>query len=221
MRRIALGFIAAALMAMTSIDVFAGVWLTNNGAGSVAGSFNSFTPTSGNLAGPLTVTDFLYNAGASSRQGAFDGITETGSLVWTGPGAISFDPNGSTIGDPYTFTSGSFGIFSGSIVSETINNLSADVLEPGSRQLNFVGTFTPGSNSHYEGDTRTFSNVTLQISFNRSESNDKTNSVPGAINVSWALNTSGASPAAIPEPTSIAIFGLGAVGFAARRFRRK
>lgn len=219
MKRIALGFIAAALVAMTSIDLFAGVWLDNNGAGSVAGSFDSFTPTSGDLSGPLTVTNFLYNSGGSSRLGAFAGITETSSLVWSG--TFAFDPNGATVGDTYTFTSASFGIFSGSITSETVSNLSGNVLEAGSRQLNFVGTFKPGSNGHYEGDTRSFSNVTLQISFNRSESTNKPGNVPGAINVSWALNTSGASPAAIPEPTSIAIFGLGAVGFAARRFRRK
>jgi hypothetical protein len=28
-------------------------------------------------------------------------------------------------------------------------------------------------------------------------------------------------PAAVPEPASLAIFGLGATGFAVRRFRRK
>ena len=219
MKRILLGLVAVASVAVSSIGAFAGVWLDNNGAGSVAGSFDAFTPSSGSLAGPLTVEDFLYNTGSSSRTGAFQGISENNSLVWGG--TYNFEQHGETVGDPYSFSSATFGNFVGSVQSETVNNLADDLLAPGSRQLNFVGTFTPGSNSHYESDTTSYTNVTLQISFSRSASVDPGNSIPGAINVSWALNTSGGSPSVVPEPTSIAIFSLGAMGFAARRFRRK
>ena len=81
----------------------------------------------------------------------------------------------------------------------------------GSRTLNLIGTFTPGTNSHYEGDTTSLTNTYLQISFSRN--------IGGTVNAAWSFDTTAGAP--VPEPASIAIFALGAAGFATRRWRRK
>lgn len=217
MKRFMSGLATVALVALSSVSAMAGVWLDNNRSGSIAGSFDSFTPTSGSLAGALTAKDFYYSPGSINRTGAFAGITEVNSLVWDTAGFLNFDASGLTVGDAYTFSSSSFGTFVGTITGEVVNNLNGDILLAGSRQLNFVGTFTPGGNSHYEGDTATLTNVTLQINFSRNASPNGTTS--GSINASWSMDTAGAAP--VPEPTSMAIFGLGAAGLAFRRYRRK
>lgn len=217
MKRFMSGLASVALVALSSVSALAGVWLDNDRAGSIAGSFDSFTPTSGSLAGGLTVKDFYYSPGSINRTGAFAGISQPGSLVWDTAGFVSFDAAGLTVGDAYTFSSATFGTFSGVVTGEVVNNLNTNVLQAGSRQLNFVGTFTPGSNSHYQGDTATLANVTLQINFSRNASPNGTSS--GSINASWSMDTAAAAP--VPEPTSMAIFGLGAAGLAFRRYRRK
>jgi hypothetical protein len=154
------------------------------------------------------VTNFHYNSAPSSRLGAFAGIIEAGELVW----AITsnFDALGSTVGDAYTFTSSTFGVFSGVVSAESSFNAAAST-GTGNRTLEFTGTFTPGTNLHYEGDTVTLAGTSLQIAFSRNAG--------GSVNASWSFDTAGSKP--VPEPTSIAIFGLGAVGIAVRRFRRK
>ena len=212
MKRFKFGLTCMALVVMSCANAMAGVWLSNNRAGSVSGSFDSFTPTAGDMSGSLSVTNFLYNSGASSRLGAFAGITEVGDLVWGG--AFNFDPLGLTVGDVYNFTSATFGNFTGTVVAESSLNASSVNLT-GNRTLDLTGIFTPGSNLHYEGDVIPLANTTVQIAFSRNPDMDN----PGAINASWSLNTNSASP--VPEPTSIAIFAFGAVGFAVRRFRRK
>lgn len=210
MKRFKFGLTCMALVVMSCANAMAGVWLSNNRVGSVSGAYDSFTPTTGDMSGSLTVVDALYNAGASSRLGAFAGIIETGlpaGLVWAG--TYNFDALGSTVGDAYVFTSSTFGNFTGTITAESSFMASA-LTGTGNRTLDFTGTFTPGGNTHYEGDSTSINGATLQIAFSRNDG--------GSINVAWSLDT---SAAAVPEPTSIAIFGLGAVGFAVRRFRRK
>jgi hypothetical protein len=204
--KIVLGCLA--LMAMSCVNAMAGTWLANNRAGSVSGSFDTLVPTAGDLTVPLSVTNFHYNSAPSSRLGAFAGIIEAGELVW----AITsnFDALGSTVGDAYTFTSSTFGVFSGVVSAESSFNAAAST-GTGNRTLEFTGTFTPGTNLHYEGDTVTLAGTSLQIAFSRNAG--------GSVNASWSFDTAGSKP--VPEPTSIAIFGLGAVGIAVRRFRRK
>ena len=208
MKRFKFGLTCMALVVMSCANAMAGVWLSNNGHGSVSGSFDAFTPVAGDMSGALSVTDFLYNAGASSRQDAFAGIMQAGNLVWAG--TYNFDALGSTVGDAYVFTSPTFGTFSGTITGETEFMASAST-GTGNRTLDFTGSFTPGGNTHYEGDTATRTLTTLQIAFSRNDG--------GSFNVAWSMDTTESVPT--PEPTSIAIFGLGAVGFAVRRFRRK
>jgi hypothetical protein len=204
--KIVLGCLA--LMAMSCVNAMAGTWLANNRIGSVSGSFDTLVPTAGDLTVPLSVTTFHYNSAASSRLGAFAGIIEVNEWVW----AITsnFDALGSTVGDAYTFTSPTFGVFSGVVSAESSFNAAAST-GTGNRTLEFTGTFTPGTNLHYEGDTVTLAGTSLQIAFSRNAG--------GSVNASWSFDTAGSKP--VPEPTSIAIFGLGAVGIAVRRFRRK
>ena len=207
MKRFKFGLTCMALVVMSCANAMAGVWLSNDRAGSVSGAYDSFTPTTGDMSGSLTVVDALYNAGASSRLGAFAGIIETGppaGLVWLG--TYNFDALGSTVGDAYVFTSSTFGNFTGTITAESSFMASA-LTGTGNRTLDFTGTFTPGSNTHYEGDSTSIEAATFQLAFSRNDG--------GSINVAWSLDTN------VPEPTSIAIFAFGAVGFAVRRFRRK
>lgn len=208
MKRFNVALTCFALIAVCCVDAMAGTWLANNRAGSVSGSFDSFSPTDGDISNALTVTDFLYNSGSSSRQGAFAGITEVGVMVWSTTAV--FDALGLTVGDFYTFTSPTFGSFSGSITAESSTNPSS-LVGTGNRTLDFTGIFTPGSNAHYEGDTTSLFGTTLQVAFSRNDG--------GSINAAWSFDTTAA--ANVPEPTSMAIFGLGTLGIAVRRIRRK
>jgi hypothetical protein len=205
MKRFKFGLTCMALVVMSCANAMAGVWLSNNGHGSVSGSFDAFTPVTGDMSGALSVTHFLYNPGASSRQVAFAGYTEPGNEVWAG--TYNFASLGLTVGNPYVFSMASFGTFNGTIIGETEFMASA-LMGTGNRTLDFSGTFTPGTNTHYEGDMTVISDATLQIAFSRNDG--------GSVNVAWSLDTD-----PVPEPTSIAIFAFGAVGFAVRRFRRK
>ena len=210
MKRFIVGLACMALMAVSCVDALAGTWTANNGVGSITGSFDAFTPTTGDMTVPLSVTNFHYNSSPSSRLAAFAGYTDPGPMTeyaW-GPNPTpytqNFDAFGSTIGDSYTFTNAIFGTFTGSVVSDFEFNAAGT--GSGNRTLDLVGVFTTGSNTHYVGGPASV-DATLQIAFSRN--------FGGAVNVGWSMNTS------VPEPTSIAIFGLGALGFAGRRFRRK
>ena len=211
MKRFIVGLACMALMAVSCVDALAGTWTANNGVGSISGSFDAFTPTTGDMTVPLSVTNFHYNSSPSSRLAAFAGYTDPGPMTeyaW-GPNPTpytqNFDAFGSTIGDSYTFTNAIFGTFTGSVVSDFEFNAAGT--GSGNRTLDLVGVFTTGSNTHYVGGPASV-DATLQIAFSRN--------FGGAVNVAWSMNTSN-----VPEPTSIAIFGLGALGFAGRRFRRK
>ena len=210
MKRFIVGLACMALMAVSCVDALAGTWTANNGVGSISGSFDAFTPTTGDMTVPLSVTNFHYNSSPSSRLAAFAGYTDPGPMTeyaW-GPNPTpytqNFDAFGSTIGDSYTFTNAIFGTFTGSVVSDFEFNAAGT--GSGNRTLDLVGVFTTGSNTHYVGGPASV-DATLQIAFSRN--------FGGAVNVAWSMNTE------VPEPTSIAIFGLGALGFAGRRFRRK
>lgn len=200
-----IGLACLAFTAMSCVDATAG-WLSSNRAGGVAGGFGAHSPNTGDLTGPLTVTDFFYDNSIGSRSGAFDGITELNQLVWSG--VYNFDSLGSTIGDAYFLNSLTFGSFTGTVGSDTgFNQVGPGA---GNRTLNLVGTFTPGSNAHYEGDSTSLSGAFLQIAFSRGDG--------GTISASWNLDTTAA--ATVPEPASLAIFGLGGGVMAFVRRRR-
>lgn len=206
MKCLILGLACLAFISMNCANTMAGTWLSNNRAGGVSGGFTGISPTNGSLSVPLSVTGLHYNSSPTSRTGAFSGIAEPSDLVWAG--TYNFDAFGLTIGDTYTFSSPTFGTYLGTVASDIASNLSGS--GAGSRTLNLVGTFTPGTNSHYEGDTTSLTNTYLQISFSRN--------IGGTVNAAWSFDTTAGAP--VPEPASIAIFALGAAGFATRRWRR-
>ena len=200
-----IGLACLAFTAMSCVDATAG-WLSSNRAGGVTGGFNAHTPNLGDLTVPLSVTNFHYDSAPASRSGAFAGIMEIGDLVWGG--TYNFDSLGSTIGDAYFLNSSTFGSFTGTVTSDTgFNQVGPGA---GNRTLNLVGLFTPGSNAHYEGDSTSLSGAFLQIALSRGDG--------GSISASWNLDTTASSP--VPEPASLAIFGLGGGVMAFVRRRR-
>jgi len=206
MKRLISSVAFAVLVSLSCVNAMAGTWLNNNRAGGINnGYFTSSTPTSGALNGSLSVTDFLFGNGS----GAFSGATTNGTIFFAG--SDNFDVFGSVLNDSYTFSSTAFGSFSGNVTEEQFSGNLGNATGTATRTLAFIGVFTPGNNSFYEGDTTPLSNTSLTITFSRNNG--------GSVSTSWSLDTTGA--ASVPEPTSIAIFGLGAVGFAVRRFRRK
>jgi hypothetical protein len=206
MNRVICGIVFVAMVSLSCVDAMAGTWLDNNRAGGITnGFFASTTPTSGSLSGSLSVTDFLFGNGSF----AFSGATNNGSVFFAG--TRNFDVFGSVMNDFYTISSTAFGTFSGNVtVEQSSGDLSA-TSGVATRTISLTGIFTPGDNAFYEGDMTPLANTTLTLTFSRNQGS--------STSASWALDTSGAT--AVPEPTSIAIFGLGAAGVAVRRFRRK
>lgn len=207
--------VAVAVVAMSGVNATAG-WLSGNRAGTVNGNATAFTPGSGSLVVGLTAGTFL----ASGSTGAFNGTSPApasvpgvvfGTLFFDSPNPGNFDPLGNTVGDGYTFSSAEWGSFVSTISNELTSGDPAAATGVATRTLSFSGTFTPGNSGYYENDATPVA-ATFQLTWSRTDG--------GTNSVSWSFDTT-AGAGAVPEPTSIAIFGLGAVGFAARRFRRK
>lgn len=195
-----------ALVSLSCVNAMAGTWLSNNRAGGISvGTFASITPTAGALDGPLSVTDFKFGVGS----GAFNGAATFGTVFFAG--SNNFDVFGSVLNDPYTLSSTGFGTFVAKVTVEQSSGVLSDAVGTATRTIGLKGIFTPGNDPHYENDTTSLANTTLTITFSRNEG--------GSGSASWSFDTSAAT--VVPEPTSIAIFGLGAAGFAVRRFRRK
>lgn len=204
MKRIVLGMLAIAVMSVaSSVSAFAGY--TGAGGSLTSGSFFSSTPgTGGDLHGPITVTDLITSFNPVHRAGDFDSVTP-GSTFFNG----TYNFTGSSFGASQTFTSAlNYGSFGGNVSADDKGTVGTDGQ---SRSISITGTFTPDSAL---GTLPLPSRAgVLILTFSKATAG-------GSITASWALDTT-SPPSAVPEPTSIAIFGLGAVGFAARRFRRK
>lgn len=114
---------------------------------------------------------------------------------------------------PFVLSNATFGTFTSSALLS--DNLDSGIIAgAGNRTITFAGSFQAGS--LFSANVQDLTNANLTITLNQSTT--------GA-NTSFAsfvtLTAFGESPVAIPEPTSIALFGLGALGLVARRFRRK
>ncbi len=187
----------AAATLMSGISAQAGTITGGFSFGNSAISFNP-APTTGQgyntYVGVATFTPTVI----FSQSGDFTG----GSALPTGAQSVSFAL--SPTGAPATLTInfGDYGTFSGSFsggFSATLNNFTAT----------YAGDFVPGS---AYGSFTTSNTASLNLAF----------SYPGSgtgYAVAGTFDAQGAP--AVPEPTSMAIFGLGALGIAARRFRRK
>ena len=200
------GFVACvAMVVATSLSSFAGYAGTG---GSVGGYFGSKSPNVGNLSDTFVFSDNGGNGAFHTNGGGHTGDFETGfgnSAFFTGNYNIGAS---SAVGSALSFSSAAFGTFDGVVTTDSGNGSNSQL----SRQLVFIGTFTPGSSGSYNGNTTVLANTTFQITMSKSLEG-------GSHSGNWTLDTSASS--AVPEPASLAIFGLGAAGFAARRFRRK
>ncbi|MCE2785156.1 MAG: PEP-CTERM sorting domain-containing protein [Pirellula sp.] len=163
-------------------------------AGYLAAGSAAFNASSGSLSGG-TNTDaaFTFNTNAAtSGSGSFSGNVGT---TW---GSFSVPVFGTTVGYAINI-SGDFGSFTGVSTNDgfQLNSQTNNV-----RSILATGFFTRSG----------FDPTPAFLSFSAGESGGS---------YSYLFNISVEPPAAVPEPASMAIFSLGAIGFAARRFRRK
>jgi hypothetical protein len=208
MKRFSGLFVCLAMVVATSVSSFAGY---TGAGGGISGGF-SYTPDTtplgvNNLSNPFATTNFntdIEDAGTGDFADAgFDGVTFFSGPYNFGTGPIS-------IGTAVNLGSTLYGTFVGTVTADSGNGLSTQL----SRQVRFVGTYTPGSSGLFNSNTTPLTNTVFQFTISKGEET-------GNVSRSWSLDTTGSPQAAVPEPASLAIFGLGAAGFAARRFRRK
>lgn len=161
--------------------------------GSGAYSF-TLNPSSG---GTLASARGAQNVTFTSGTGSF-AQNLTSGLSWSNFSITAPTQSSLTIGD----TVAGFGTFvsTANVVDFSIANTS--------RTISFTGDFTPTNSTLFPGAQATPAILTITI-------NQAGTSFSGSFTI--AMNP----PAAVPEPASMAIFGLGAIGIAARRFRRK
>jgi len=195
-----------AMVVATSLSSFAGY----TGAGGVlSGQVADLDPKTGALGQAFVaknvsgvgafVTNLLQNGEFSDfgSKSFFSGDYNFGAASTVGA-ALSVGSLGSE-----------FGRFSGTVSfddgSVTFDN------DQTSRQIIATGTFTPGTSTFYNTITASIAGR-FQITVSKTGAG-------GVWSGSWTMDTTPAS--VVPEPASLAIFGLGAAGFAARRFRRK
>lgn len=197
MKSLFFAFAVAAATLMSGISAQAG---TITGGFSFVNSPISFNPAPStnqgydSYVGVATFTPILI------FNGTFDFLA--GPPVPTGAQPVSFALSPTGAPAHLTIDFGDYGTFSGSFsggFSATLTNFTAT----------YAGSFVPGS--AYSSFTAS-STAALNLAF----------SYPGtgsSYSVTGTFDAQGAP--AVPEPTSMAIFGLGALGIAARRFRRK
>ena len=163
-------------------------------AGYLAVGSASFNSSSSDLVAPAnTSTSFVFNTNnVTSGTGSFAGDVGTYFGTFTLPAH-------SGAGFPLSIT-GPFGSFSGNVFSDIYAGNNAN----NARSLLATGTFTRAG----------FDATPSSISFSVSETG-------ASYAYAFTISVTPPPPAAVPEPASMAIFGLGALGLAARRYRRK
>ena len=195
-------FVCLAMVVATSISSFAGY----TGAGGIlTGQVASLDPNVGEL-------NQAFVAKEVNGIGAFaTNLVQSGEFSAFGSKSFfSGDYNfGAASTSGATVTLGALGSTYGQFTG--IVNFDDGVLGGTSRQIIAAGTFTPGTDAGYNGIGASIAGR-FQITVSKTGGG-------GGWTASWTMDTTSSS--VVPEPASLAIFGLGAVGFAARRFRRK
>jgi hypothetical protein len=132
----------------------------------------------------------------SLGTGSFSAVADAAG-IWAG-----FSVDSSSGGNVTSISNSTFGSFTRTAVN-------SDVTTSSNRTIMLTGTFTGGSLLTGYDPTP----VTLKIKIDKLVTGlDAPNDYQFITNVTLQ---------AVPEPTSIALFGLGALGLVARRFRRK
>ena len=175
-------------------------------AGFVTGSATfGNTTTSPNMGGSAldirTVSDVLKSTGNGSFANSVipNITTQWGNFSITNPMnsvSLSTAGFGTFASSGLTSDTGLTGIFNGN----------------GSRVITFSGLFVGGT--QFAPNLRDATASTLTITLLQED-------VGGVPNFSTSVRLVATGVQAVPEPTSIALFGLGALGLVARRFRRK
>ena len=200
MRTFFLGLVAAAAM-LVSGEVAQ--------AGFVSGGINfgaeTQNPSSGTVLDTRNIFEVMKGSGST---GDFRNLLSGG-----------FVPNGTlwqsfTLINPMsniTLSTAGFGTFYGVLQSDSGD--SSIVNGNGTRTIIFSGNFLGGTLFNGSGKQGlTVANLTFQLSQSTSGS---------VLSFSSSINMTASGTEFLPEPASMAIFGIGAIGFAARRFRRK
>jgi hypothetical protein len=196
MKTFFLGLIAASAMLVSGAAAQAGFIV--GGVGLSGGVQN---PTTGSLLTERLISPITKTSGSGDFSAVPNFTTVWGSFTLTSPMTA------------LTITSAGFGSFLGVMLTDSgETNLTPT---GGSRTLTFSGSFTAGT-SFAEGK-RDATAANLTVTLNRSF-NDPILNFTSTIDMT---TFNAPPPSVVPEPASMAIFGLGAIGFAARRFRRK
>ena len=206
MKKFVLGLVCVCMVALGALDASAG--------------FTAFDPTgsSGTQSDSrVSLTSFVFSG---ARAG--DSVTIT-------PDPGSANPTGYTVS--YVFTSGTT-ISSSTSMDFSVATTSPWVLKDFSVEGLRSGTFntytvtgaaTGATGTSVATHTTAANLVTFGSAVNSSnfEVDFVYNGTLGGAITGFNVYFRVEDPSAVPEPTSIAIFGLGAIGFAAKRFRRR
>jgi len=195
-----LGLVAAAAMLVSGEVAQAG--FVSGGINFGAETQNS---TSGTVLDTRNIFDVTKGSGSSGdfRSLASGGFVPSNTL-WQSFTLINPMSN-------ITLSTAGFGTFYGVLQSDSGD--SSIVNGNGTRTIIFSGNFLGGTLFNGSGKQGlTVANLTFQLSQSTSGS---------VLSFSSSINMTASGTEFLPEPASMAIFGIGAIGFAARRFRRK
>lgn len=167
----------------------------------------SFSGTPAN-ASSGTVLDTREISGVTKVSGTGDFIppaapnftTTWSNYTFSDPSPVGYTISNATFG---TFTS--LNLISDSRDTEIVNG-------NGSRTIVYKGQFAAGSN--FDASLRDPTDADLTLTLIQSTTGPNTFFSTTATMTAYGITS-------VPEPTSIALFGLGALGLVARRFRRK
>ncbi len=157
----------------------------------------TFTPPTGDLGVAFTLSSV---ESATNSTGDFTGLPQ--GTIWGNFSLNAFNATGMNL----VITNPDFGTFSGTVMGDT----GEVFLNPSFfRNLSVTGTFTPGSNAIYGGDSDTVS-ADLSITITRA---NEASAIGGGLTLVTSEST-------VPEPSSIALLGLAAIGGLVYRKRR-
>lgn len=195
MRFVFLGLALVAAMMLGGTTAQAGFI---NGGGSFSGTVQN--PSSGTVLDTRNITAVTKTAGSGDFIQAPNFTTIWQDFVLTNPMVA-----------PFVLTNGTFGTFTGlTLLSDNLD--SGITAGNGNRTIVYKGSFTAGS--LFAADIRDATDADLTITLNQSTTGPNTF-------FSSTVTLTAFGTTSVPEPTTIALFGLGALGLVARRFRRK
>lgn len=194
MRLVFLGLAAVAAMMLGGATAQAG--LISGGA--------SFSGTPQN-ASSGTVLDTRNVTAVSKTADSLD-FTQAPNFTTTWADFVLTTPM--PTGGGFVLSNATFGTFTSSaLLSDTL--ATEIVAGNGNRTITYKGFFSAGS--LFAANIRDATDANLTITLNQSTTNGNT----------FFSNTMTLTASGVPEPTSIALVGLVALGIVARRFRRK